>query len=61
MTELWQVPQYTLDDYETKFADRHLIHGVVAKWARERGDQAALTDAAGRRVVRGASLSARRH
>ena len=28
------VPQFTLDDYEKVFADRHLLHGVVAKWAK---------------------------
>ena len=29
------VPQITLDHYEQAFADRHLLHGVVAKWAKE--------------------------
>jgi len=28
------VSQYTLDDYEKVFAERHLLHHVVAKWAK---------------------------
>ena len=30
------VPQCTLEDFETRFGDRRLLHAVVAKWARER-------------------------
>jgi len=48
MTELTYrhgVPQYTLEHYEKDFADRHLVHGVVAKWAGEKPDFPALIDA----------------
>ena len=37
-------PRYTLDDYETIFADRHLLHGVIAKWAKERPDTVAIIE-----------------
>ena len=36
------VPQYTLEHYEKDFADRHLLHGVVAKWAKEKPDYVAM-------------------
>ena len=36
------VPQYTLEQFETEYADRHLLHGVIAKWAREKPDYTAL-------------------
>ena len=42
-----EVPQFTLDDYEGTFADRHLLHGVVAKWATARPDAQALVSADG--------------
>lgn len=35
----------TLETYETVYADRHLIHGAIAKWAREKPDHLALIDA----------------
>jgi fatty-acyl-CoA synthase len=38
------VPQYTLDHYERDFAGRHLLHGVVAYWARNRPDALAIID-----------------
>jgi fatty-acyl-CoA synthase len=38
------IPQFTWQDYERDFADRHLLHGVVAKWARERPDHAAIIE-----------------
>ena len=38
------LPQLTLDDYNHQFADRHLLHGVVAKWARERPEAIALAE-----------------
>lgn len=38
-------PQLTLDDYNAAFADRHLLHGVVEKWAREKPQDVALIDA----------------
>ncbi|MGH9563402.1 MAG: AMP-binding protein, partial [Terracidiphilus sp.] len=36
------LPQLTLDDYNTRFADRHLLHGVVVKWAAEKPEAVAL-------------------
>ena len=39
------VPQYTLDHYETDYADRHLLHGVIAKWAAEKPQAVAIIDA----------------
>ncbi len=45
------VPQFTLDDYEKTFADRHLLHGVVAKWAKARPETAAMVSAEGDRTV----------
>jgi acyl-CoA synthetase (AMP-forming)/AMP-acid ligase II len=52
MTELAYrsgVPQYTLTHYETDFADRHLLHGCIAKWAKETPDTIAIIDAEGKR------------
>ncbi|MCZ7584159.1 MAG: acyl--CoA ligase [Deltaproteobacteria bacterium] len=48
MTELTYkhgVPQYTLEHFEKDFADRHLLHGVIAKWAKETPDKIAIIDA----------------
>jgi acyl-CoA synthetase (AMP-forming)/AMP-acid ligase II len=36
------VPQYTLEHFEKELADRHLAHGVIEKWAREKPDAVAL-------------------
>lgn len=38
------VPQYTLDHYEEDYADRHLLHGVVEKWAHETPSHVALVE-----------------
>lgn len=38
------VAQYTWEHYQTDFADRHLLHGVIAKWARERPDDVAIIE-----------------
>lgn len=38
------IPQYTWKDYENDYADRHLLHGVVAKWAAERPNHTAIID-----------------
>jgi acyl-CoA synthetase (AMP-forming)/AMP-acid ligase II len=46
-----RVPQFTLDDYERVFADRHLLHDVVAKWAKARPEALALLSAEGGRAV----------
>ncbi len=45
------LPQLTLDDYNQKFSDRHLLHGVVAKWAKERPESPALVSAETGRTV----------
>jgi acyl-CoA synthetase (AMP-forming)/AMP-acid ligase II len=46
-----RVPQFTFDDYERVYADRHLLHGVVAKWAKDRPDSPAILSAEGNRTV----------
>lgn len=46
-----RLPQLTLDDYNRQFADRHLLHGVVGKWANERPEAAALVSAESGRTV----------
>jgi len=38
------IPQFTLEDYERDFADRHLLHAVVAKWANERPEHVAIIE-----------------
>jgi fatty-acyl-CoA synthase len=39
------VPQYTLEHFEKDFADRHLLHGCIAKWAKERPEKVAIINA----------------
>lgn len=39
-----EVPQYTWEDYERGYADRHLLQGAIAKWARERPEQLAIIE-----------------
>jgi fatty-acyl-CoA synthase len=46
-----QFPQFTLDNFERDFADRHLVHGVVAKWAKAKPEAPAIVSAEGDRVV----------
>ncbi len=38
-------PRLTLNDFEKRFGDRHLLHGIVEKWAREKPSAIALVDA----------------
>jgi len=45
------VPQFTLEDYEKVYADRHLLHGVVAKWAKAKPEAVAMLSAEGDRAV----------
>jgi acyl-CoA synthetase (AMP-forming)/AMP-acid ligase II len=45
------VPQFTLDDYEKVFADRHLLHNVVEKWAKIKPEAPAILSAQGERAV----------
>ena len=35
----------TWERYQTEFADRHLLHGVISKWAREKPDHPAMISA----------------
>lgn len=39
------VPQCTLENYENDFGDRHLLHGLVEKWANEKPDDIAFINA----------------
>jgi len=39
------VTQITMEHYERDFADRHLLHGVVAKWAKETPQATAIINA----------------
>jgi len=45
------MPQFTLDDYQNVFRDRHLLHGVVAKWAHDKPDAPAILSADTDRAV----------
>ncbi len=36
------VPMCTLEQYEIDYADRHLVHGVIEKWAKEKPDEIAM-------------------
>ncbi len=36
--------RHTLEDFETTFADRHLLHGNVEKWAKETPDAVAMVE-----------------
>jgi fatty-acyl-CoA synthase len=38
------IPQFTWTDYQRDYADRHLLHAVVAKWARERPGHFAIIE-----------------
>ncbi len=46
-----QIPRYTLADYENEYADRHLLHGVVANWAIAKPDATAVLSADGSRTL----------
>ena len=46
-----QMPRYTLADYENEYADRQLLHGVVAKWAKAKPDAVAILSADGSRTL----------
>ena len=39
------LPSIKLDDFDGRFSDRHLLHGIVEKWAREKPSAIALIDA----------------
>ncbi|MFV2066104.1 MAG: class I adenylate-forming enzyme family protein [Pirellulales bacterium] len=38
------VPQYRREHYDTLFADRHLVHGALRKWAQETPQQIGLIE-----------------
>jgi len=38
------IPQVSLQEYETRFADRHLLHGAIETWASRRGGHPALVE-----------------
>ncbi|MFO0948459.1 MAG: class I adenylate-forming enzyme family protein [Planctomycetota bacterium] len=38
------VPQYTLEHYNEDFADRHLLHDAIKKWAKEKPDFPAIVE-----------------
>lgn len=44
-------PRLTLQDFEERFQDRHLLHGAVEKWAREKPASVALIDSDRNRPV----------
>jgi acyl-CoA synthetase (AMP-forming)/AMP-acid ligase II len=45
------MPRFTLADYENEYADRHLLHGVVAKWAKAKPGATAVLSADGSRAL----------
>lgn len=45
MEHLRALPQLTVDDFDQKFSERHLVHNVVAKWAKEKPDACAIFSA----------------
>ena len=44
LTHRHGVAQYTWEHYQKDFADRHLLHGVIAKSAHERPDDVAIIE-----------------
>jgi len=51
MSDSISLPRFTLHDYAERFADRHLLHHVLAKWAKKRPEAPALLNADGSRTV----------
>jgi acyl-CoA synthetase (AMP-forming)/AMP-acid ligase II len=45
MSQVCTLPQLSESDFEQKFSERHLVHGVISKWARERPDRLAIISA----------------
>jgi acyl-CoA synthetase (AMP-forming)/AMP-acid ligase II len=39
------IPQVTLEEFENRYADRHLVHAAVDYWAARKPDQAAIVNA----------------
>src|SRR5262249_55414414 len=38
------VPQYAWEHYDREFADRHLLHAAIDKWAHEKPDFVAIDE-----------------
>ncbi|MGC2208880.1 MAG: class I adenylate-forming enzyme family protein [Candidatus Korobacteraceae bacterium] len=51
-------PRLSLQDFEQRFQDRHLLHGAVEKWTREKPEAVALIDAERDRKVTWAEFDA---
>jgi len=51
MSKPMYMPQFTLDDYERVYADRHRLQDVVAKWAKNKPEATAILSADGSRAV----------
>lgn len=45
MNQSRALPQLSGDDFEQKFCERHLVHKVVSKWAKEKPDSLAIISA----------------
>jgi len=52
------IPQITLAQFEQDFRDRHLVHAVVAKWAKERPHAAAIVNADRKQEIAWATFDA---
>jgi fatty-acyl-CoA synthase len=46
-----EIPQYTLEDYEARFADRHRLQDVVRRWASRKPQETALASTDGGRAI----------
>ena len=42
MSQVCTLPQLSENDFEQKFSERHLVHKVISKWAKERPDRLAI-------------------
>jgi acyl-CoA synthetase (AMP-forming)/AMP-acid ligase II len=56
MSSSHQLAQLTLTDFEERLNDRHLLHGVVEKWAREKPSSIALIDSDRKQTMNWATL-----
>jgi len=45
MNQSRSLPRLSKNDFEQKFGERHLVHKVVSKWAKERSDSVAIISA----------------
>ena len=56
MTQPQAVHPLSLEDFDTRFGDRHLLHSVLEKWARERPGHPAIISADTSQVTSWADL-----